>query len=104
MPRPVRWMEGKEADIRFTAEAGGKPYVLKMTVRSIAPDQKIQALVNGKPVAEYAFKKINEWETVVSREFTLAPENELSFRAAQTVGEGGRELGVLFEELAVVAK
>jgi len=30
------------------------------------------------------FRKADEWEAVVSREFTLAPENRLAFRAART--------------------
>ena len=41
MPRPVRWLEGKHGEIRFTG-GGGKSFILRMNVRSIAPDQKIE--------------------------------------------------------------
>ena len=104
MPRPVRWMEGREAEIRFRGDAGRRPFILRMNVRSIAPDQRIEVLLNGVPVVEHSFRKADEWEAVVSREFTLAGENRLAFRAARTVTVGGRELGVLFDELAVAEK
>lgn len=103
MPRPVRWLEGKHGEIRFTG-GGGKSFILRMNVRSIAPDQKIEALVNGVPVVEHLFRKTDEWEAVVSREFTLAPENRLTFRATRAVRIGGRDLGVLFDEIAVREK
>jgi hypothetical protein len=53
---------------------------------------------------EHPFRKALEWAPVVSREFTLAPENRLTFRAARTVWIDGRDLSVLFDEIAVVKK
>ena len=104
MPRPVRWLEGREAEIRFRGDAGGRPFLLRMNVRSIATEQRIEVLLNGVPVVEHPFRKPDEWEAVVSRQFTLASENRLTFRAARTVRVGGRELGVLFDEIAVEEK
>ena len=75
-----------------------------MNVRSIASDQRNQVLLNGVHVVEHPFRKADEWEAVVSREFTLAPEDRLTFRAARTVRVGGRELEVLFDEIAVAGK
>ncbi len=75
-----------------------------MNVCSIAPDQRIEVLLNGVTVVEHPFRKPDEWEAVVSREFTLAPENRLTLRAPRTVRVGGRELGVLFDEIAVAGK
>src|SRR5205814_4465480 len=104
MPRPVRWLEGREGEIRLRGEAGRKPFVLKVNVRSIAPDQKIEVLLNGVPIAEHSFSKPDTWEPVVSREFTLLLDNRLTFRAARTVKMGGRDLGILFDEIAVEGK
>ena len=101
MPRPVRWLEGHEGEIRFRGDASGKPFILKMNVRSIAPDQKIEVLLNGAPIVEHTFGKPDTWEAVMSRAFTLLPDNRLTFRAARTVKMGGRDLGILFDEIAV---
>jgi hypothetical protein len=105
MPRLVRWLEGREGEIRFRGDdTGQKAFVVRLTVRSIAPDQKLEVLLNGIPVAEHRFSKTDNWEPVVSREFTLAPENRLTFRAERTTKIGGRDLGILFDEIAVAAK
>jgi lysophospholipase L1-like esterase len=104
MPRPVRWLEGKEGEIRFRGDTGGKRFILRINVRSIAPDQKIEVLLNGVSVVEHPFRKTDEWEPVLSREFTLAPDNRLTFRAARTVKIGGRDLGVLFDEIALAGR
>jgi hypothetical protein len=104
MLRPVRWMEGREAEVRFRGGAGQRPFILRMRVRSIAPDQRLDVFLNGAPVASHSFTSTGQWEAVVSKEFTLVPENRLTFRAARTVAIGGRELGVLFEEIALAQK
>jgi hypothetical protein len=104
MARPVRWMQGKEAEIRFKGDSSRRPFVLRMNVLSFARHQRIDVLLNGVPVIEHPFRKASEWELVVSREFTLAPENRLTFRAARADRVGGRNLGVLFDELAVTKK
>lgn len=100
MARPVPWMQGKEAEIRFKGDGSRRPFILRVNVRSIAPDQKLEVLLNGPPVLEHLFARPGEWEAVVSREFTLAPENRLAFRAARSVLMEGRELAVLFGEIA----
>ncbi|MGH7410756.1 MAG: hypothetical protein ACREJ6_06830 [Candidatus Methylomirabilis sp.] len=75
-----------------------------MNVHSIASDQRIEVLLNGVPVVEHPFRKAGEWEAVVSREITPAPEDRVTFRAARAVRADGRELGVLFDEIAVAGK
>jgi lysophospholipase L1-like esterase len=104
MPNPVRWLEGREGEIQFRGDTGQKLFVVRMNVRSIAPDQRIDVLLNGTPIAEHRFSKTDNWEPVVSSEFKLAPENRLTFRAERTVKIGGRDLGVLFDEITVAAK
>jgi hypothetical protein len=104
MARPVRWMRGLEAEIRFRGDRNRQPFVLRMNVRSAAPDQRIDVLLNAVPIVEHSFSRAGTWERVVSREFTLAPENRMTFHATRTGHVDGRDLSVLFDEIAVAVK
>jgi len=104
MARPVRWMEGKEAEIRFRGDGSRQPFALRLNVFSGPADQRIDVLLNGVPLMEHPFRKALEWEPVESRDVTLAPENRLTFRATRTLWIDGRDLSVLFDEIAVVKK
>jgi len=104
MARPVRWMEGKEAEIRFRGDSSRQRFVLRLNVFSGPADQRIDVLINGVLIIEHPFRKALEWVPVVSREFTPAPENRLTFRTTRTIWIDGRDLSVLFDEITVVKK
>jgi lysophospholipase L1-like esterase len=104
MMRPVRWMEGTQAEIRFKGMGAGRRFALRVHVRSPAPEQKLVALVNDVVVMEHDFSAIDQWESAVSHSFTLTPENRLAFRAAHSLSAEGRELSVLFDEIAVAVE
>jgi hypothetical protein len=102
--RPVRWMEGTKAEIRFRGNGTSHAFRLRMRVLSMARNQRLDVFLNGVPIVEHPFGKAGEWEPVVSREFTPVPENRLTFRAARTMWVQGRDLGVLFDDIAVTEK
>jgi lysophospholipase L1-like esterase len=101
MPHKVRWMQGKQAEIKFHC-ADAKRYCLRVHVLTPVQPQTLTVYMNGELVLTHAFAQLNDWVQLTCPAFQARDgANTLTFRATQSTQTADRETSILFDEIRI---